>query len=300
MLSKSVINNIKMYYGEDGEAWISNFDSHLKSVFNKFKLELIKPYDNLSINFVAKVKLESGESAVLKTGYPSKEFITETKALRHFKSKAFVNLIDASPDDGVIILREVLPGESLASVKEDSKATEIAAHLMKGIWHKTENKSEYPDIKDWLSAFSKIRDRFDGATGPFDTKLFSLAESIKDELLESISDRVLLHGDLHHFNILKNKDEWLIIDPKGVIGEKEYELASFFKNPNDFVLKKENLTRIFNQRVDIFTDILKLDRHKVIRWAFVHGILSSLWNVDGPKQSWAKFEGWAQEISKIL
>lgn len=41
----------------------------------------------------------------------------------------------------------------------------------------------------------------------------------------------MLHVDLHHDNILQNGNEWLVIDPKGVVGEPAYEVAAFIHNP---------------------------------------------------------------------
>jgi len=44
---------------------------------------------------------------------------------------------------------------------------------------------------------------------------------------------VVLHGDLHHFNILSSGDRWLAIDPKGIIGEPEFEPAAYLENKID-------------------------------------------------------------------
>ena len=42
----------------------------------------------------------------------------------------------------------------------------------------------------------------------------------------------LLHGDLHHYNILRDGDRgWVAIDPKGVVGEVEYEIGAALRNP---------------------------------------------------------------------
>lgn len=106
--------------------------------------------------------------------------------------------------------------------------------------------------------------------------------------------------DLHHFNILEDNDSWTIIATKGIIGEKEYELAPFFLNPDKEIFKKENIISTFNERLDIFSEILTLNRNRIKKWAIVKGILSVLWSVDGPKSSWIKREEWAKEVSKLL
>ena len=44
---------------------------------------------------------------------------------------------------------------------------------------------------------------------------------------------MLLHGDLQHYNVLLDKDRgWVAIDPKGVVGELEYEVGALLRNPD--------------------------------------------------------------------
>lgn len=45
---------------------------------------------------------------------------------------------------------------------------------------------------------------------------------------------VVLYGDLHHDNILQNNDTWVVIDPKEVVSEPEFEMAAF-----DFISSDE-------------------------------------------------------------
>jgi streptomycin 6-kinase len=60
-----------------------------------------------------------------------------------------------------------------------------------------------------------------------------MAESLFRELIASSESPVLLHGDLHHFNILSaRRQPWLAIDPKGVAGEPAYEPGALLRNPN--------------------------------------------------------------------
>ncbi len=53
------------------------------------------------------------------------------------------------------------------------------------------------------------------------------SKHLRDDLLKSTTKEVLLHGDLHHDNILKNGDSWLVIDPKEFIGDLENKKGEF-------------------------------------------------------------------------
>lgn len=66
----------------------------------------------------------------------------------------------------------------------------------------------------------------------FPRKLIDFALKASKELLVSSGEQVLLHGDLHHYNILSSaRNSWLAIDPKGGIGEREYEICALMRNP---------------------------------------------------------------------
>ena len=54
------------------------------------------------------------------------------------------------------------------------------------------------------------------------------------ELLAHPQDVVVLHGDIHHDNVLDfGARGWLAIDPKGLIGERGFDYANLFCNPEN-------------------------------------------------------------------
>ena len=65
-----------------------------------------------------------------------------------------------------------------------------------------------------------------------------------------MSAPVVLHGDLHHYNILAaTREQSLAIDPQGVIGEPEYEVGALLRNPFDLV-KWQGLRGIMLRRIE--------------------------------------------------
>ena len=54
------------------------------------------------------------------------------------------------------------------------------------------------------------------------------AERMLKDICQKYSRNVLLHGDLHHENILKNENGgYTVIDPKGVVGDPVFDLSRF-------------------------------------------------------------------------
>ena len=44
-------------------------------------------------------------------------------------------------------------------------------------------------------------------------------------------DLTLVHGDFHHHNLLRHGERWLVIDPKAMVGEPEFDVPTFMWNP---------------------------------------------------------------------
>lgn len=112
--------------------------------------------------------------------------------------------------------------------------------------------------------------------------IYAKGARVAENLLASEKDLVLLHGDIHHRNIIESTTRgWLAIDPQCVVGERTYDTANSFFNPDDMpsIVEAEERVRLLCR---IFSEKLKFDSKRVLEFAFVHGCLSSVWcNEDG-------------------
>jgi streptomycin 6-kinase len=98
---------------------------------------------------------------------------------------------------------------------------------------------------------------------------------MRQELLQSTATRSLLHGDLHHFNILRaQREPWLSIDPKGLVGDPCFDVCQFLRNPRP-VSARQNA-----RRLDLFCDVLGLDRERTQAWCLVHAVLNACWDLE--------------------
>ena len=90
----------------------------------------------------------------------------------------------------------------------------------------------------------------------------------------------MLHGDLHHDNILQTANNWVVIDPKGVIGEPAYEVAAFIRNPIPELLNHADAPNIILNRITRFSEALKLSERRIIDWCFVQAVLAWVWALE--------------------
>src|SRR5690606_17492043 len=170
-------------------------------------------------NYVCAATRSDGRPVVLKVSPPYDEFYTEVAALRHYGVEGCVELLDADPDQGIVILERLLPGETIhaLSSENDDEATRIAASVMTKLWRPLPAEHNFPTVERWSRGLQRLRDEHNGATGPLPAHLVERAEGIYRELFASAPPPVLLHGDLHHANILSaTRAPYLAIDPKGV------------------------------------------------------------------------------------
>ena len=120
----------------------------------------------------------------------------------------------------------------------------------------------FPHVKDWLAALDKDWSIPDG--------YLQKARKLREQLLQTSEADVLLHGDLHHDNILQNGDDWVVIDPKGVIGESAYEVAAFIRNPMPELLAQDSAPNIILNRITRLAGLLELPSQLILDWCFEH------------------------------
>jgi streptomycin 6-kinase len=145
-----------------------------------------------------------------------------------------------------------------------------------------EGEHDFPNIADWSGqAMRSLRDTFDGGAGPFPRRIVEEAERAFDDLIASTAEPRLLHGDLHHTNILASDERgWLAIDPKGVVADIGYETGTFIRNELPADVGSEQTRRLIGCRVDQLAEALDLDRERVRQWALAHCVMSAWWDYD--------------------
>jgi streptomycin 6-kinase len=264
-------------FGERGRVWLERLPIIVQSCAERWNLRVSAPFPNLTYNFVAPAESRDGTRAVLKIGVPYPELMTELAALRHFDGRGSVRLLAADEDAGAMLLERVEPGTPLFELADDATATSIAARVMRRLWRPAPVDHSYPTVARWGEGFKRLRVRFpDG--GPFPRPLLEQAEALFSELLASSAPPVVLHGDLHHWNILRaDRDRWLAIDPKGVVGEPAYEVGALLRNPLPYLLERPDPAGTTARRVVQLSEELGFDRERVRCWGLAQAVLSAWW-----------------------
>lgn len=105
--------------------------------------------------------------------------------------------------------------------------------------------------------------------------LYSLCLATAEALLASPQDVVVLHGDIHHDNILDfGPRGWLVIDPKRVIGERGFDYANLICNPE---LPTSTDPLRFARQIKVVAKAAGLERRRLLQWVLAFAGLSAAW-----------------------
>lgn len=98
------------------------------------------------------------------------------------------------------------------------------------------------------------------------------------ELLATPREVTVLHGDIHHGNVLDfGPLGWLAIDPKGLYGERAFDYANLFCNPDGArALVRDH----FNRRVEWGVEASGIERRRLLQWILAWTGLSTAWMLE--------------------
>ena len=281
-------NNILSIYGKKGKQWLDDLPNLVTQLAHTYGLSNLKPVNNLSHNYVLS-GLQDSKAVILKLGLDIDGFKREAAALMAFSGFGVVEVLSAN--NGLLLLECAVPGVSLKShfPKNDDEAIHITANVIKQL-HKASIPSAhaFPHVKDWLAVLdSDLK---------IPAQILQKSRELRDQLLKTAAPDILLHGDLHHDNILKNSNDWVVIDPKGVIGEPVYEVAAFIRNPMPELLTHDNSPNIIHNRITRFAELLELPAKRILDWCFVQAVLAWVWAIEdlSPDTSYS------QQVAKIF
>ncbi|MDR0968089.1 MAG: phosphotransferase [Holosporaceae bacterium] len=265
--------NIVSIHGEFGQKWLNNLNKIVLNLAKVWTLTNLKPFDNLTFNYVLS-GFQNKTPIVLKVGIRDENLRKEAQALKFFENVGAIELIDSAKD--ALLLRRAIPGNSLAERFPDNedKSIQIAADVIKKLRSVGGVYDGFFTIEDLLSDLYK--------EWGIPSRYIRKARRIANSLQKTTTRRLLVHGDLHHDNIVKDGDGWKIIDPTGVVADPAYEIASFMFNPIDKIWKREDFVAIIQNRIEKFSKLLNIDPNRILQWTYVKSVLCWIWCSETP------------------
>ena len=198
-------------------------------------------------------------------------------ALGHYAGHGAVRLLAAR--QGALLLERAVPGVPLTVQVRDGRdddATLILCDIIAALHRREPPQGGFPAAAAWGSAL----DAEPPADRRLPTAMQARARGLQRDLVLSQSGERLLHGDLHHDNVVLDAARgWLAIDPKGVIGEPAYEVGAALRNPPGDP-RRFAVPSILDRRARMFAERLGLDLARVFAWGYAQAVLAALWAIE--------------------
>jgi streptomycin 6-kinase len=280
-LPRVFIQRIQRVFGDQGRSWLDQLPSLRAELIERWSLEDNHPIPDLSYNYLEYARSSSGDQVVLKIGVPNPELETEIRTLEFYEGQGMVRLVDADPSLGALLLERVLPGTVLSYLADDDHATRIAGKVLADLWKPAPHADDFPTAADWCRGYDRYLQSCSITGDPLSCRIVKQAKALSSGLLKDSADKYLLHGDFHHANLLYREDSrWILIDPKGVIGERAFEIGSFLYNPISKLGSHPDLARLLERRLAILGELTGLERDRLAAWSFCRAVLSAIWSLE--------------------
>jgi streptomycin 6-kinase len=255
----------------DAPEWAFRVDRVARA--RRLVVERVLETDSSVLAFVCR----DGQSLVFKLAKRQGDEWKAGDVLAAFNGRGAVRVYEHG--EGATLMERATPGHSLAAMAVNGADDEATAILAATIETMTPGAllNGVPTVEDWGWGF----DRYVASRSTqIPSALLSKAQSLYRQLCRSQRSVRLLHGDLHHDNVLFDQERgWLAIDPKGVVGEVEYETGAALRNPVEHPELFADPV-VIQRRVDRFCDALGLRTDRVLAWAFAQAVLSAVWAIE--------------------
>ena len=220
-------------------------------------LELGRPFALSRYSFVA----PAGDDAVLKvTPADDDESAEEADALALWNGDGAVRLLRHDRPRRALLLERARPGTDISGLADD-EATEIAVAVGLLLWRRAAAPFRWigDHVPRWLDEAE--RSNREGR------ELIPLARELYASL--DVGGDVLVHGDFHHHNILRSGDRHLAIDAKPMLGEQEFDVPSFLRNPLSYTMTPDVTVRRLRAFAAAGLDEERMRKWVVIRCAYL-------------------------------
>lgn len=233
--------------------------------------------------------------AVLKAAFATRQAETEVGALAAFSSKPVCRLYDYDPEVSILLIEQIQPGQALRDVPDENKRLEVFASLHRTLHGSPTGETaasipagsssacspgDFPTYSGWVERIAAYMEEH-ADLHPVLAAGMTRARELCRSLQGSYSRPAILHGDLHHDNILLGESGgYTIIDPKGVIGDPVFDIPRFIINEfRDDKPEEEAVARIGSILAKLST-LLGISVRDLSRLTYIESMMASCWHVE--------------------
>ena len=272
-----------------GRAWLDAAPRLVRECAEAWDLRLGDPFPNSHVSVVIPATLPDGSDAVLKVQFPDRESELEAACLARWDGDGAIRVLLHDPERHALLLERCEPGTPLSQLEQDP-ALDILVGLLPRLW-KPAGAPFRPLAEEAVWWADGLAAGWERTGRPFERELLDAAADALRTLPVSQGEQVLLHQDLHADNVLRARREpWLVIDPKPLVGEREFGVAPIVRS-----FKLGHGRKHVEHRLDRLTGDLGLDRERARLWALAETVAWSIGDYFGQHLETAR---WLLELAR--
>jgi streptomycin 6-kinase len=193
---------------------------------------------------------------VLKIQTPHRESEHEADALALWDGDGAARLLAHDREEHALLIERCVPGTPLSEAGQDV-ALDVFVDLLPRLWKPA--GLPFRQLAEEAAWWAEYLPRQDWTMAP---EVLAAAREALGELPSTQGEPVLLNQDLHAENVLAaQRERWLVIDPKPLVGEREFGVAPIVRSFELGHSKRDVLYRF-----DRLTSDLGLDRERARGW----------------------------------
>ena len=260
--------------GDSGARWVASLPGLVTELLEQWSCLPDGPIMHGEVGIVVPVRREE-QAAVVKVSFPHPGNAWEPAAFEAWRGHGAVRLYERA-DERFAMLLERAGSQALAGLPDDDEVVRITGLINRRL--AVSAPPDLPRLRDRMTQWTEslLQDAADFAD--------ALPKPAVDEAVATLRElgtdqpEVVIHGDLHARNILNaEREPWLVVDPKGLVGDPAYDGGTFLKTYGPTLLAKGNRDRAVFRCLDTFAEAAELDRERVRRWAHYRAVESALW-----------------------
>lgn len=274
-------------FGAEGERWLAALPGQIAALERAWALTRVADVPVAGECAWIGVVRRDGDDAILKVTVPHDEARHEGEALRVWAGDAAVRLLARGADGFALLLERCVPGDTLWALPVDA-GNAVACAVGQRLWRPVGADAPFDRLSDLVARWSRELP-LDGPGQGYSRLMIDEAVRLGQALVASSPAPLLLHGDLHPGNILAaQREPWLAIDPKPVVGDPAYDWAQLLGNRCEAALAlADPCAELVRQALQLAA-LCGQDPRRVAGWAFVKALG---WDV-GPSRADLLFDAW--------
>lgn len=257
-----------------GAEWLGRLPQLAAECAEEWHLRLGPAFEGSNVSLVLAAERADGVPAVLKINFPEEESEHEADALNHWDGVGAARLLEHDPGRRVLLIERCVPGTTLWQVKDEEEANRIAATVLHRLWRSPPLGHSFRSLEgEALRWAEELPREWASIDRPFEQWLIERAVAAVLQLVPTQDELVVVHQDFHGGNVLRaEREPWLTIDPKPLVGERAFDAASLLRDRREELTLDPAPEQRIRRRLDQLTAELALDRERLRGWGIVHAL----------------------------